>query len=208
MESKNRVPIILIGGVPGVGKTSISGYIAKKLGIDIVLSVDYLREFLRPFASEKELGIINTSVYDAWREFGDKNQENILKGFIEQGNILNKGLNSVMKRAIKNGEPMIIETLYFIPEQINREIYDDIIKLYIYISDNNIHTQRLNEREKFTHMNSPGQRLSSQLDVYRVMMDYSISQSNKLGIKVFDNINYLKTRDDILSYLKESIKGV
>ena len=30
--------IILIGGVPGVGKTSISGYIASRLVINIVMS--------------------------------------------------------------------------------------------------------------------------------------------------------------------------
>ena len=31
---------LLIGGIPGVGKTSISGYIARQLNINIVMSGD------------------------------------------------------------------------------------------------------------------------------------------------------------------------
>lgn len=204
----DRPLTILIGGIPGVGKTSISGYLAKELGIDIVLSGDYLREFLRPFSSHEEFKPLGVSVYEAWKEFGDKNDENILNGFLKQGELLNRGVKAIIKRSVDNGEPLIIESLYFIPEQLGREILDRIISIYVYISDKELHIKRLNERQEYTHRNSPGKRLSDQLDTYRVMMNYSLSESNKFGLESFDNINYLKTREDILEYIKRVTGGV
>ena len=77
--------IFLLGGVPGVGKTSISGHIARELGINIVISGDYIRESLRPFFPVDD--VINMSVYDSWKMFGENTDENLIKGFIEQGKI-------------------------------------------------------------------------------------------------------------------------
>jgi 2-phosphoglycerate kinase len=67
MGIEKKARIIFIGGIPGVGKSSISGYIASRLCIDIVLSGDYLREFARPLIHGDEGRILNVSVYDAWK---------------------------------------------------------------------------------------------------------------------------------------------
>ncbi len=200
--SQKKAPIILIGGIPGVGKSSISGYIARNIGIDLVLSGDYLREFARPILSEENRDLLSTSVYEAWQKFGPENRENIRKGFLSQGKLLNKGLNAVLRRAIKNGEPIIVETLYFIPSQFDQEVLDNATLFYIYISKKEVNSQRLLEREKFTHYNSPGKRLSDQLDRYRVMMEYSLEECKEYGIKTFDNLVYTDTREEIIQYLR------
>lgn len=202
-DNSDRKPaIILVGGIPGVGKSSISGHLARNLGVDIVLSGDYLREFARPLLTPKDSEIIGTSVYEAWKLFGVENRDNITKGFLAQGKILNRGLNAVLSRAIKNGEPLIVESLYFIPSQIEPDVLKSITSFYIHISSREINSQRLLERGKFTHFNSPGKRLSDQLDRYRVMMDYSLEECRQYGLKVFDNLNYMDTREQILQYVK------
>lgn len=201
-NSERKPAIILVGGIPGVGKSSISGYLARNMGVDIVLSGDYLREFARPLLSENDRKTINVSVYEAWKLFGEESRETITKGFLEQGQILNKGLNAVLSRAIKNGEPLIVESLYFIPSQIEKDILKEITAFYIHISSKEINSQRLLERGNYTHFNSPGKRLSDQLDRYRVMMDYSLEECREYGLKVFDNLNYIDTREQILQYVK------
>lgn len=201
-KQKKKPVIILIGGIPGVGKSSISGFLAKNLGVDIVLSGDYLREFIRPILNSETRDLLNVSVYEAWKLLGEETEENIADGFLLQGKVLNKGLNAVLSRAIRNGESLIVETLYFIPSQIEKEILNNITLLYIYISSKELNSQRLLEREKFTHFNSPGGRLSDQLDRYRVMMKYSLEECKKYGIKAFDNLNYQDTREQILRYVK------
>lgn len=202
IEGSRKAPIILIGGIPGVGKSSISGYIARKLSIDLVLSGDYLREFARPILSDENQELLGTSVYEAWQKFGPENEENIRKGFLAQGELLNRGLNAVMRRAIKNGEPLIVETLYFIPSQFHKDVLENVTSFYIYISKKEVNSQRLLEREKFTHYNSPGKRLSDQLDRYRVMMEYSLKECREYGIKTFDNLVYTDTREEIIQYLR------
>ena len=191
----SKVPIILIGGVPGVGKTSISGYIAREMRINLVFSGDYIRESLRSVVEPGN--ILNTSVYDSWKFFGDNTEANVIKGFISQGEIVNRATNKIVKRAILNGEPMIIETLYFIPEQLN-EILSEITPIYIYIDDEDLHVNRLNEREKYTHFGSPGIRLSSNIKNYRIIMRKSLEEATKFGINTFDNRMYEETRDKIL----------
>ena len=192
--------IFLLGGVPGVGKTSISGHIARELGINIVISGDYVREGLRPFFPEDD--VINMSVYDSWKRFGENNVTNLIKGFNEQGGMVNKSTSRIIKRAISNGEPMIIETLYFIPDDF-RELLPDMCSAYLYIGDRELHVNRLNQRQDFTHFNSPGSRLSQNITNYRHIMDYSIQESDKYGIRKFDNENYLQTRDSLLEYARE-----
>ena len=197
----NKNKVILIGGIPGVGKTSISGFIAKEMGIDLVMSGDYLREFIRPFSKNLNMDIMEKSVYDAWQMFGSKNEENILKGFMEQGKIMNTGTSRILKRALQNGEPIIIETLYFLPSQMDSEILKKITLFYIHISDRKVNAERLLERKQYTHFHSPGERLAEKLDEYRIMMDQSIKECNDYGIRTFDNLNYVETRNLILEYV-------
>lgn len=197
------IPVIIIGGIPGVGKTSISGYIAGEFNINIILSGDYLREFLRPYNTN----ILNKSVYEAYRLYGEKNEKNIINGYLDQTRIMYKGINAILNRSIKNGEPLILETLYFMPEFLDKNIIDKIISVYIDISDINIHKNRLKSRINYTHFNSPGERLIDQLDVYKTISNYSIENSKNKNVLIVDNINYDETREKIKNYVKDKIES-
>ncbi|MCL5404274.1 MAG: 2-phosphoglycerate kinase [Candidatus Marsarchaeota archaeon] len=194
-----RNKIIFIGGVPGVGKTSISGMLAREFGIDIMLSTDYLREFVRPLVKDEDArDILSVSVYEAWRKFGEKSNENIIKGYLKQSDYICGGINAAIERAVKNGENLIIESLYFngpLAETIKQK---GVCAAYIYISDFATHTKRLNERQLYTHFNSPGQRLSAQLDVYGAIMEYSTDLAREKGIDTFDNLDFQETAKKII----------
>lgn len=182
-----------------MGKTSIAGAAAKKLGINIMLSGDYLREFIRPLNVESGK-LLETSVYDAWKHYGDRNRENIIRGFEAQSDVMCSGIAAMVKRAERNGESVIIESLY-----MNQRIADVLrensaLAAYLYISDPEVHAKRLNERELFTHFKSAGSRLVAQLDAYRTIMDYSVGLSKSNGIRLFDNIDYESTRKNMLKF--------
>ncbi len=195
--------IIYIGGVPGVGKTSYAEHLAKEFGIGIVLSGDYLREYLKNSMPENsENSILKYSVYDSWKAFGDKTDGNIIKGYLKQGAIINKGIDALIKRARKNGENILIESLYFVPEQIESLKDSDVIKFYIHLSNKEIYKKRLLERTKFTHFNAPGDRLVEEIDTYAEIMDHSLKAAKNSGIRTFDNIDYARTREEILEYVK------
>ena len=193
-----REKIVFLGGVPGVGKTSIAGAIAKKFDIDIMLSGDYLREFMRPITNADSGKLLDVSVYETWKRFGAKTGENIIKGFEKQSESICSGISATIERAAKNGENLIIESLY-----LNQALIDTLKKhgacaAYLYISDFDTHAKRLNEREQYTHFSSPGGRLVTQLDVYKEIMNYSVNLSKNNNIKVFDNLDFKKTEEDVL----------
>jgi len=204
----NHPKIVLIGGIPGVGKTSIAGEIAKALDIDIVLSGDYLREFIRPFGDYAKFSVMSRSVYDAWTSFGERNRENIVSGFLAQSEIMNAGISAIIRRAVGNGEDMVIEQLHFVPSQLGRDLINQILPIYLYIHDIDIHRDRLRERVNFTHANSPGERLADQLDTYRFMMDYSLEESRSYGIRIFESSDYRKTLKDVLTFVESEVRGI
>ncbi len=199
------IPIILVGGIPGVGKTSISSYIAREFNINIVLSGDYLREFLRPYTTSE---ILSKSVYDSWQFFGEKTDENIVRGYTAQSEVIYKGINSVFNRAISNGEPLILETLYFLPAFLNKDIVDKILKIFIYVSDDKKHENMLVSRTEYTHKNSPGERLIKQLPVYNKISDYSIEESKGYDVFLINNVDYEDTKEKIKKYLKSNFENI
>lgn len=198
--------IVLIGGIPGVGKTSIAGEVARDLGIDIVLSGDYLREFLRPFADYEKFGVLDRSIYESWQHFGEKNRENIVAGFLSQSSIVNSGLNAVIRRAISNGENLVIEVLHFVPSQIDNQLFSRIIPFYLYIEDIDLHSMRLKDRVNYTHTNSPGERLAEQLETYRYMMRYSLDECEKYGVMTFENSDYSATVAKVKEYVRKEVE--
>jgi 2-phosphoglycerate kinase len=200
--------IVLIGGIPGVGKTSIAGEIARDQGMDIILSGDYLREFIRPFGDLERFKVMGKSIYEAWQFFGEKSPESIISGFLAQSGIMNSGINAIIRRAISNGENLIIEVLHFVPSQIDRNLLNQIIPLYLYIDDISLHAQRLKDRVNFTHANSPGERLADQLETYRHMMRYSLEESRKFGIRVFENSDYNMTVKNVKRYIGEEVRRI
>jgi mevalonate-3-phosphate-5-kinase len=204
----NHPKIVLIGGIPGVGKTSIAGEIAKALDIDIVLSGDYLREFIRPFGDYAKFSVMSRSVYEAWTSFGEKNRENIISGFLAQSEVMNAGISAIIRRAVINGEDMVIEQLHFVPSQLGRDLLNQIIPIYLYIHDIDIHRDRLKERVNFTHANSPGERLAEQLDTYRFMMDYSLEESRSYGIRIFESSDYRKALKAVLAFVESEVRGI
>ncbi len=195
------IPVILIGGIPGVGKTSLSGFIGREFNINIVLSGDYLREFLRPYTDNPAM---KESVYNAYRVYGENNENNIIQGYLDQSKFIYPGINAVLRRGISNGEPLILETLYFIPEMIDSDIRDKIIMVYIHISDMPLHSKRLKERTKYTHFNSPGERLVDQLPVYTIIEKYSMDNSGK-DVFIIDNSDFESTKYRIMDYIKSKI---
>ncbi|PYB68502.1 2-phosphoglycerate kinase [Thermoplasma sp. Kam2015] len=193
--------ILFIGGVPGVGKTSISGSIAREFGINIMLSGDYLREFLRPLMKSEQL--IQKSVYDAWQPYGTMSQENIIRGYRDQAGLMMTGIEWMLRRAISNGEDLIVESLYFLPEMIPADVMGGIRMIYLYIEDEETHRKRLVERINYTHRNSPGTRLASHLYEYRTIMRYSIEKSSGYPVYMVDTSNYQAAKEEIIKKLKE-----
>ncbi|MBI2085241.1 MAG: hypothetical protein HYT71_01875 [Candidatus Aenigmarchaeota archaeon] len=109
-KGKLKEPIIpIIAAMPCVGKTTMAREIATAFGIGNVIGGDAFRSALRDFFSKEKNPEFFTSVYDAWKFFGEKNNENIIKGFEAQAKIMNQTIERmVADRGIRDGESMVL----------------------------------------------------------------------------------------------------
>ncbi|MDE1860570.1 MAG: hypothetical protein KGH72_02515 [Candidatus Micrarchaeota archaeon] len=115
---------------------------------------------------------------------------------------MSRGINATVERALKNGERMIVETLYFIPDFLPALSNPGVLPFYIQVSDPKRYEQMVLERKDYTHPGQPGDRLLPHLDAYRFMAEYSIEACKKKGIKVFDNTNYKDTLTEISKFVE------
>src|SRR6266704_3286746 len=100
----NQFKKIFIYGVPGSGKTYFSQKLKKLLNIPL-LEGDKIKDKLRRIKTRKEAPFLFLPTCKAYKEFGELNQENAIKGLLDVRNELNQAVIN----EIKDHSSLIIE---------------------------------------------------------------------------------------------------
>ncbi|TFF84598.1 hypothetical protein EU523_01535 [Candidatus Heimdallarchaeota archaeon] len=210
ISGKQKLPIIIVlTGMPGVGKTSLSREIATMLGVGPVLGGDAIRSACRGLLPRKRNKPFFTSVYQSWQFFGKYTEKNAIRGYRAQAKILNDTMQRIIvDRGLRDGESMIIEFLHFIPDQFSQEVFNhpSFIPFVLKINDADIYTQRLQARERYTHLRSSGDRLIQQQGKYLLLQSYQCSCAEKAGIPIIVMDDFEKGFEDMLNHLFPRIK--
>lgn len=113
---KSRRPLILlIGGSPGSGKSSISARIAHVLDIIWVQSTDMLREVMRIVLPPRLAPALHQSSFLAWRAVpqvpGARPNKDAIRraGFLEQKGLLEVACEAVLKYSLGQRYSMVLE---------------------------------------------------------------------------------------------------
>ncbi|GMH08777.1 hypothetical protein Nepgr_010617 [Nepenthes gracilis] len=135
-----RVPlVILVCGTACSGKSTIATQLAQRLNLPNVLQTDMVYELLR---TSTDAPLASTPVWE--REF--LSSEELITEFCRECRIVRKGLAGDLKKAMKDGKPIIIEGIHLDPS--------------IYLDGDNKLANNLSEKaeeEKHPSDNSPGQ---------------------------------------------------
>ncbi|XP_014494527.1 uncharacterized protein LOC106756568 [Vigna radiata var. radiata] len=104
-----RVPlVILVCGTACVGKSTMATQLAQRLNLPNVLQTDMVYELLRT-STDAPLASI-----PVWaREFGSP--EELITEFCRECRVVRKGLAGDLKKAMKDGKPIIIEGMHLDP---------------------------------------------------------------------------------------------
>ncbi len=125
-QRSGRPLLLLICGAVGSGKSSITTEIAHRLDIVRTQSTDMLREVMRTMVSKKLLPVLHCSSFDAWNTIPVQDKKNrgkdllIADGYRSQAELLSVACEAVLKRAIHENSPMILEGVHAYPELIHR----------------------------------------------------------------------------------------
>lgn len=156
MNKKYNLPnnlIILISGVPGVGKTTISHELLKThKEFRLIEETDVIREILRGYnkylSSTFNFDPQNIYSHETFLSYEmAKHQCNIMKHSI---------LNIIMRQQRKN-IPSIINGVHIIPEELYAEtIFSNIVYINLYVDSEQILWKRLQNRDsnkyKYEHI--------------------------------------------------------
>ncbi|MHA1656473.1 MAG: AAA family ATPase [Candidatus Heimdallarchaeota archaeon] len=208
-SGQQKLPIIIIiSGIPGVGKTTIAKELSAALNIGIVLGGDALRSSLRTILPREGNEAFFTSVYNTWKIFGEKRKATIIKGYQAQSLIMNKAVQRVITdRGLRDGESMIVEYLHFHPSQFDKNIltHPSIIPLLLVITDLTKYNERIIKREYFSHLRSAGDRLLAQQEQYLIIQEYIEKDARRFNLPVINVDNLEAAFDDILSIIIQRI---
>ena len=116
-----RPLVLLIGGINGVGKSTLAAELAHRLDIVRTQSTDMLREVMRQMTSKRILPAIHTSSFRAWNALpagyrattGD--DDLMVDGFLTQSEQVGVAVEAVMQRALSERVAMIIEGIHIHP---------------------------------------------------------------------------------------------
>lgn len=184
-----KTKLILLGGVPGTGKTTVAYELALKLKIDKVVSVDMVKAMTRTY---KELfsPYVFTTTHEAYKLEG----VSVIEGFLKHSEAINRVVLDIVRNI--NDKVILIEGA-----TINREFLNEIDKdKYDIVS---IHLD-LSKEELLKRYEMKGKirtgKWSENIEVINEIREYLKKDSFSI---VNDNLEI--TVERIVEYVKENL---
>ena len=117
--------VILLGGVSGTGKTTIANALVRELGLSHHLSTGFIRAAITPLLPEPEARLLEKHTYDAYEALTgrvDTGRSPLLEGAIRQSMLIKPGIESCIKRALREGIGIVLEGSHFIPGVLDPDL--------------------------------------------------------------------------------------
>lgn len=198
----------VFGGMPSVGKTSMSSFVSRVLGINVVMGGDQFRAVLREFIKKEENPAFFVSVYKAWTFFGDFNEENVIKGFNAQARVLNTAVERlVVDRGIRDGESVSVDFLHFLPSLWHKETLEhpSVVPFVLYVSDEEVWKGYIRNRVK-NHLKGRWKRIINALEIYRIIQEFQLRDAEKSGVNVIDTSDFERAKEEVLDVIFQRVK--
>ncbi len=128
-EDSRQPLIVLVGGAPGSGKSTVSARVAYMLDIPHTQSTDMMREIIRCYLAQPVVPTLGYSSFEAWRglpevdlQSGKKATNNtVIAGFLSQAELVRVALEATIARALKEHQDIIVNGVHVLPSHLNLE---------------------------------------------------------------------------------------
>lgn len=197
--------IILLAGVPGIGKSTLASQLSQYFEISGIIGTDMIREVLRQTISPKLVPELHCSSYEAYKYI--RSQLNPLLrqsvvGYEEQSRHVIVGVEAAIESALYMRQNMIIEGVHLSPNILDPEVLNNphVLFLMLYLEDPDEHLKRFVEREH--HESS---RLAKKYKEYfteiRHIQAYLMEEAAKTNVPIIET----KTNEHALNELTDVI---
>lgn len=193
MENSRRPKLLLLAGVNGVGKSTLSMQIANFLKIKKVVSTDSIREVLRSNIDPLESPELHRSTFSVGKH------KHPISDWEDCCNVVKNGILSIIDKSRREGVDLILEGVHLKPDnQIIRKWKEEggvAIGLILYVHNEENHKEMLISREEETWRNA--ERYLSSFDKIRLIQKGILDIGRPLNWKTIDLSTGINAIDEI-----------
>lgn len=190
-----RPLIVLLGGAPGVGKSTLATGLAHRLGITRVIATDVIRQVLRAFFNAERMATVHHSAFEL-----------DLDGFTEQARHVGRGAAAMVERAAAEGTPLVLEGVHAVPGALRPDLRARclVVEAMLVVSDEELHRGHFSLRGA----DRPAGRYQARFGEIRVLQEHLVGLARDAGVTVIDNENVDETLSRLMSLVLDSVAKV
>ncbi|CAN5907158.1 2-phosphoglycerate kinase [soil metagenome] len=210
--------LVLIGGAPGVGKSSLAAELAYRLGIRRVVSSDAIREALRSLISPQLSPSLHRSSFTAWRSdllpseqtSAKPKRKRVTRGFQGQAQQLGTALTAIVERSVVEAASVIVEGIHLAPGLLALDGFDDatVLELVLVVADEAQHRRHFASCEVETRSKRSQDAYLDHFEEIRMIHDYLAKRAQAEGVPVVEAGNFDEAVERVLELvLDASLSG-
>ena len=190
-----RPLILVIGGINGVGKSTMAAELSHRLNIVRTQSTDMLREVMRQMVSKPLLPAIHTSSFRAWTALPagylatTGSDDLMIDGFLTQSEQVGVAVEAVLQRALSERVAMIIEGIHVHPgymQSLARS--DDAIIVPFMLAT--LDPEQLKKQLRGRAMDAPNRRAERYLknfDTIWKLQSYLLAEADRAHVPILSD---------------------
>ncbi|GJQ08507.1 hypothetical protein GpartN1_g298.t1 [Galdieria partita] len=192
--------IILLGGTSGCGKSTLAYMLARKLGINKVISTDTIRACLRTHSSPNDTfyGVLHSSSYEIDSHLPPDfiasettPRKRLLKAYKLQAELMEPFIHHLIANSLWQKESLVVEGVH-LSVKIMKHLVEEfhvVIPFITYISNEAKHVNRFAVRVKYMALNSSGNKYVKNFQHIRQIQEYLCRKADIAGFPKIDNTN-------------------
>jgi len=185
LRKEGRPLLLVLGGAPGVGKSTISTRLAVRFGITRIVTTDTIREVLRGVIPPAVLPELHVSTYESVGQGDDPGH-----AFLRQSQVVSGALVSVAHRLLTERRSVIVEGVHLVPGELVSRLRDHpsrpvAVELMLTLDDVALHRAQLTARSS-QEPGRGGQRSLDQFAAIRRLHDLLATKARAAGVETID----------------------
>ncbi len=216
-ENSGKTLILLIGGVTGSGKSTLSAELAYRLDIAWTQSTDMMREIIRSYLPSQAIPTLMHSSFAAWRGLPFPRQlerkevdSPVITGFLSQINTMQPALEAAITRASMESQHLILEGVHVLPSHLAmKEISSDVIVIPVMLAtmDKASLRKRFKTRAR-TSTERKAEKYLDHIDDIWELQSYLLNEADRIGIPIIANQAIEETIGEVLGIISDTIINI